>query len=157
MFYAILCAVFIVLLVIGIACSLDGDFEFLVPAIIVFFAIIVATCCGQYKSITSPDYEDVLIEEVSIPEIDSKKSKTAEHDVVYVDAEKEIIYIDAETYNDNDKIVEFVEESETPKVGIYNCIPDNNFNSVDLRFNRAIKYIIYVPEGFEVNTLMKLK
>lgn len=156
MFYAILCAVFIVSIVVGFIsyCCSDRKSR-LIPAALLLAGIIVSSCCGQYKSISSPDYEDVLIEEVAIPEIDTKKSKTAKHDIVYVDTEKEIIYIDNETYEEGK--VELVEKSETPKVGIYKCIPDNNFNSVDLLVNRTTKYIIHVPENFEVNTAMKLK
>ena len=154
MAYAIFLVIFLVCLIgliIACFCYSDAFSGICLMGLIVSFVIcLIWTFCGGYKYISEPTYDYILVEEVGIPEFDTKKKDEGKHDVVYIDTNNYIVYID-ETVNDKKRVT--LHYTDEARLEIYHCIPKNNSTSVDILFNRHYEYKVYVPENYKVVTI----
>lgn len=151
MLYLILTIVFLVLVWV-ISFEVEDD-SFFVTLIGLIF-LVAAIYCGykSYQSIKSPIYVEKEVENSELPLIDTKMNNNGKYDKAYIDDEKLILYIDKKVY-DQGKVT-IVEEDTVPRIVVKKYVPKFSYNSVNLYFNQKIEYIIYVPEEYEINTLL---
>ncbi len=118
--------------------------------VVIFWSFI-----GGYKTITQPIYEERIIENVQIPELETKKNESGKYDIVYVNKDKKEVYIDNKAY---EKGIVTVCNSKQLKFEVYKCVPRNTFlTSVNLFFNKKIIYKVYVPKDYTIITQLKMK
>lgn len=151
MLYLILTIVFLVLVWV-ISFEVEDD-SFFVTLIGLIF-LVAAIYCGykSYQSIKSPIYVEKEVENSELPLIDTKMNNNGKYDKAYIDDEKLILYIDKKVY-DQGKVT-IVEEDTVPRIVVKKYVPKFTYNSVNVYFNQKIEYIIYVPEEYEINTLL---